>query len=70
MNIPVNFLWGVDVAIKKLRPGASFGLSNKTFTNWNDPLGKEPPSWEEIDKQIEKDKAEAEKWAKNQNKLF
>lgn len=56
MQVPVELLWGVDVAIKKLRPGASFGLSNSTFTNWHDPNGLPPPSWEEVLSQMEADK--------------
>ena len=48
-------LWGVDVAIKKLRPYAQFQLTNSTFTEWNDPTGAEPPTWEEINEQIRQD---------------
>ena len=49
-------LWGVDVAIKKLRPHAQFELYNTTFTKWNDPTESQPPTWNEINEQIEKDK--------------
>jgi hypothetical protein len=49
-------LWGVDVAVKKLRPYAQFELTNTIFTKWNDPTGTQPPTWEEINEQIEKDK--------------
>jgi len=48
-------LFGVDVAIKKLRPGAEFALYNTTFTMWECPNGSEPPSWDEINEQIQKD---------------
>ena len=50
------YQYGVDVAIKKLRPGASFSLMNTEVTGWEDPEGREPPTWEEIQKQIEIDK--------------
>ena len=49
-------LWGVDVAVKKLRPHAQFELYNTTFTKWDDPTKTQPPTWEEINQQIEKDK--------------
>jgi hypothetical protein len=62
MNLPYELLWGVDIAIKKLRPNAEFGLNNMTFTEWHDPTGLEPPSWGEIHAQIEKDQLAAEKW--------
>ena len=66
-NLPFNLLWGVDVAIKKLRPGASFGLSNNTVSEWNDPENREPPSWDEIAEQMEKDKSSADDWLKTNN---
>ena len=52
-------VWGVDVAIKKLRPFARFEITNTTFTKWEDPTGSQPPTWEEINEQINKDK---EQW--------
>jgi hypothetical protein len=67
MNLPHILLWGVDTAIKKIRPGANFELSNSTFTHWEDSSGLGPPSWEEIHAQIEKDQSAAEKWLE-QNK--
>ena len=48
-------LFGVDVAIKKLRPGAEFALYNTTFTMWDCPNGSEPPTWDEINEQIQTD---------------
>jgi hypothetical protein len=65
MSLPYELLWGVDVAIKKLRPGASFGLNNMTFTEWHDPSGAEPPSWDEIREQISKDEQAAKDWLEN-----
>jgi hypothetical protein len=55
MNIPFEYMFGVDVALKKLRPHAQFQLEGTKFTVWNDPTGSEPPSWEEVAEQIEKD---------------
>ena len=52
--------YGVEVAIKKLRPGANFSISNRSIVTWDDPENKEPPTWEEIEKQMEKDKKEYE----------
>jgi len=48
-------LFGVDIAIKKLRPDAEFALYNTTFTMWECPNGSEPPTWDEINEQIQKD---------------
>ena len=48
-------LFGVDVAIKKLRPDAEFALYNTTFTMWECPNGSKPPTWDEINEQIQKD---------------
>jgi hypothetical protein len=67
MNLPYELLWGVDISIKKLRPNAEFGLSNMTFTEWFDPDGLGPPSWDEIQEQIDKDQLAAKKWLE-QNK--
>lgn len=61
-SLPYELLWGVDIAVKKLRPGASFGLNNSNFTDWYDPSGAEPPSWEEVMEQLKKDQAVAEAW--------
>ena len=38
------------------------------FIEWLDPNGLEPPSWEEINEQISKDKAVADLWMANQAK--
>ena len=51
-------LFGVDVAIKKLRPGAEFALMDTTIIEWNCPNNSKPPTWDEINEQIEKDKSE------------
>jgi hypothetical protein len=52
-----NGLWGVDVAIKKLRPGAKFDLHGDQITSWRDMENRIPPTREEIYIQMEKDKA-------------
>jgi hypothetical protein len=60
--LPYSLIWGVDVAIKKLRPGANFQLEGTNFTIWNDPSGLPAPSWEEVQEQMEKDRLAAEEW--------
>jgi hypothetical protein len=66
MNVPYELLWGVDVAIKKLRPNANFQLEGNKFTIWNDPVDNtKPPTWEEVMTQMEEDKKRAEEWLKN-----
>lgn len=52
-----TYTYGVDVAMWKLRPGAVFQLEGTNFTQWEDPNGKEPPTWEEVMAQIEEDMA-------------
>jgi len=49
----LNFNFGVDVAIKKLRPGAKFVLSNTQFLDWNHELPA--PTWDEVMEQLNKD---------------
>lgn len=49
-------MFGVDVAIKKLRPNAEFEVINNKITWWKDSDGNPPPTWKEILEQIEKDK--------------
>lgn len=51
-----NQSWGVESVMKKLRPYAKFRLENGSFTKWEDPTGSEPPTWEEINEQINKNK--------------
>lgn len=68
MQLPYELMWGVDVAIKKLRPHANFQLEGTRFTQWNDPTGLEAPSWEEVMNQMQADQEKAEKWlAENQS---
>ena len=62
MELPFELNYGVDVAVKKLRPGAGFQLEGTNFTWWNDPNGLEPPAWTEVMEQLEKDRKAAEKW--------
>jgi hypothetical protein len=60
-------VWGTEIAIKKLRPGASFELANSSFTKWDDLEGRLPPTWKEVLDQVKKDQLAAEKWLE-QNK--
>ncbi len=48
--------YGIEVAIKKLRPGARFSLVNMEILGWEDDEGRDPPTREEIEKQMEIDK--------------
>jgi hypothetical protein len=65
MNIPFELLWGVDVAIKKLRPGANFQLEGTRFTQWTCPCNTEPPTWDQVMAQLESDQKAAELWQQN-----
>ena len=65
MNIPFELLFGVDVAIKKLRPGANFQLEGTNFTQWTCPNNTEPPEWSEVMAQLELDQKAYELWQEN-----
>jgi hypothetical protein len=55
-TVPIDLLFGVDVAIKKLRPGANFQLEGSRITIWNDPEGRPAPTWDEVQAQLDSDK--------------
>ena len=65
MQVPYELLFGVDVAIKKLRPNANFQLEGTRFTQWNCPDNTEPPEWSEVMAQLELDKQAYEEWQQN-----
>jgi hypothetical protein len=67
MNLPYELLWGVDIAVKKLRPGAQFQLEGTRITLWNDPNNLLPPTWEEINQQMLLDKKQADEWMQKNN---
>jgi hypothetical protein len=62
MTVPIELLYGIDVAIKKLRPYAKFEIYNTTITKWEDPTGSEPPTWEEISAKINEDEHAFQEW--------
>lgn len=39
-------MYGIDIAIKLLRPGARWEVTNNYFSLWDDPRPK--PTWEEV----------------------
>ena len=65
-QLPFDLLYGVEVAIRKLRPYANFELRGTEFTQWEDPTGAVAPTWNEVSEQIEKDKAQADLWLERQ----
>lgn len=46
MESKIYRLWGIDVAMEALRPGAKWEISNNVFTRWEDP--RPCPSIEEV----------------------
>ena len=64
-EIPHELLFGVDIAVKKLRPNANFQLEGTRFTQWSCPNNTEPPAWEEVLAQLELDQKAYEEWQKN-----
>jgi hypothetical protein len=66
-QVPDECLFGLDVAIKKLRPYADFQLEGTTFTQWRDYTGSQPPTWDEVMAQFEEDLKRYEEWVKSHN---
>jgi hypothetical protein len=60
MTKNVNILYGVDIALSKLRPNAKYTLYNKEVLAWEDPAGLPFPEWSEIMAIIEEDKKQHE----------
>ena len=46
---------GVDTAIEVLRPGAKWDLCETAFVAWECPNNSKPPTWEEIQEEIQKE---------------
>ena len=67
MEIPKEYAWGLELAILRLRPGSSFGLGAKVITDWQDPNGLEPPTWDEIEEQMKQDKIKFDIWVEQNN---
>jgi hypothetical protein len=65
MQVPYELLFGVDVAVKKLRPGANFQLEGTRFTQWSCPNNSQPPEWSEVVAQLEADQRAYEEWQQN-----
>lgn len=54
MTLPFEFDWGVETAIKNLRPGAVFQRVGIEIIAWQDPNGLPKPTWDEINAEMEK----------------
>jgi len=65
MQVPYELMFGVDVAVKRLRPGANFQLEGTNFTQWTCPNNTEPPVWSEVMAQLQADQTALEEWQKN-----
>ena len=66
-EIPFDMIWGIDVAIKKLRPNAKFQLEGTNFTLWECSDNSNPPNWNEVMGQLMQDQEAGRKWLeKNQ----
>ena len=46
---------GIDTAIKILRPNARWELQNRNFVIWECDDGTEPPSWDEIVVEVQRE---------------
>ena len=65
MQVPYELLFGVDIAVKRLRPGANFQLEGTRFTQWSCPNNSQPPEWSEVMAQLEADQQAYEEWQQN-----
>ena len=45
-------IFGIDMAMEMLRPGAKWEISNRDITRWDDP--RPCPTWQEIDETMMK----------------
>jgi hypothetical protein len=45
-------IYGIDMAMEMLRPGAKWEISNRDITRWDDP--RPCPTWQEIDETMMK----------------
>jgi hypothetical protein len=66
MQVPYELLFGVDVAVKKLRPNANFQLEGTNFTQWSCPNNTQPPTWAEVMAQLAADQQAYEEWQRSQ----
>lgn len=55
IEVPEEYLFGLDVAVKKLCPNARFTIAGTSFLDWQDPDNERPPSWESIVDQMQQD---------------
>jgi len=53
--VKIYQLYGIETAMQLLRPNATWQISNRNITLWEDP--RPCPTWEEIDATMEKIKA-------------
>jgi len=51
-KVEIYRLYGVNVAMELLRPGAKYEISNTEITRWEDPRPR--PTWEEIKETMDK----------------
>lgn len=55
MEKKIYQLYGINTAMRLLRPGARWEISNTRFTVWEDP--RPCPTWEEVQETMNKIKA-------------
>lgn len=67
-KLPLELMFGIDVAIKKLRPNAELVIEGTNIRDYFDPTGLPEITWQDIMDQIMKDKAAADAWLANQPK--
>jgi hypothetical protein len=72
MIINETLMYGISDAVKQLRPNAIFELTNTKFTQWFDKTGLQPPSWDEVMEQFEKNRIEFERqqYARDRSKEY
>ena len=66
MTISQRPQFSPEIALKKLRPNATFSVVKTTeILDWYDPTGSEPPTWKEIEEQLLIDQAVHDEWEAN-----
>jgi hypothetical protein len=64
-DLPDEYKFSEEIAVKKLRPGANFQLEGTRFTQWSCPNNSQPPEWSEVIAQLESDQQAYEEWQQN-----
>jgi hypothetical protein len=58
MSLPFELSYGIEMVLRKLRPGATFTVVGTEILDWVDPENRKKPTWDEISIKLEELHAE------------